>query len=78
LLETLSRGGGTTAKKAGAFVTHDEKDYAALLGDRAEECRAIAEILRDADLKAQYLKLAKEYLRLAVREEQLRGKKGSG
>jgi hypothetical protein len=59
-------------------VTHDEKDYAALLWNRAEECRAIAEILTDADLKAQYLKLAKEYLRLAGREEQLRGKKGSG
>jgi hypothetical protein len=48
-----------------------EKDHASLLWDRAEECRAIAAITIDAQLKDAYLKLAKSYLELADEEEKL-------
>ena len=47
-------------------------DYASPLWDRAEQCRAIAATIPDADLKAEYLKLADAYLRLANQEERLR------
>jgi len=54
-------------------MANDKKnDYANLLWDRAEECRAIAEILTDATLKAEYRALANAYLTLAAQEERLR------
>jgi hypothetical protein len=50
------------------------KDHASQLWDRAEECRAIAAATTDAKLKAEYLRLANDYLKLAAREEGLRRK----
>ena len=47
-------------------------DYASLLWDRAEQCRAIAATIHDAALKAEYRKLANAYLKLARDEESLR------
>ena len=47
----------------------DRIDHAARLWDRAEECRALADLASDAQLKAQYRKLADAYLRLAACEE---------
>jgi hypothetical protein len=44
-------------------------DYTARLWDRAEECRALADLTTEPQLKAEYLKLANSYLRLAEREE---------
>ena len=41
---------------------NSNKDYAAALWDRAEECRAIAANLHDSELKAEFLKLADPYL----------------
>ena len=46
-------------------------DYAARLWDRAEECRALAELSPDLKLKVSYQKLANAYLRLAAQEEAL-------
>jgi hypothetical protein len=47
------------------------KDYATPLWDRAEECRALANLSTNAQLTAEYLKLAQAYLRLAAHEEKL-------
>jgi hypothetical protein len=47
------------------------RDHASPLWDRAEECRAIAALTTDAEVKAEYLKLAEAYLELAAREEAL-------
>jgi hypothetical protein len=49
----------------------NNKDYAAPLWDRAEQCRAIAATIHQADLKAEYMKLADAYLKLASHEERL-------
>jgi hypothetical protein len=49
-----------------------KKDRTADLWDRAEECRAVANVATDPRLKAEYLKLANDYLKLAAREEVLR------
>ena len=48
------------------------KSRADLWRDRAEECRAIALVLTDPRLKAEYQKLADDYLKLAASEEKLR------
>jgi hypothetical protein len=50
----------------------NNKDNASPLWDRAEQCRAIAATIHDADLKAEYRKLADAYLKLARHEESLR------
>ena len=50
----------------------NNKTRAEQLCDRAEECLGIAAIVGDADLKAEYLKLADAYLKLAAHEERLR------
>lgn len=50
---------------------NSNQDHAALLLDRAEECRAIAATLDDGDLKSEFLGLAEAYLALASREEKL-------
>ena len=54
-----------------------DKDHAAQLWDRAEECRARAAVTTDAKLKAEYRELADEYLKLAQREEALRSAQGN-
>lgn len=48
-----------------------ERDHASPLWDRAEECRAMATHTPDAEVKAEYLRLAEAYLELAAREEAL-------
>jgi len=50
----------------------DRIDHAARLWDRAEECRALADVASAPELKAHYKKLADAYLRLASLEESLR------
>ena len=47
------------------------KDHAAPLWDRAEECRATANAAFDLQIKAGYMKLANDYLKLAAQEEAL-------
>jgi hypothetical protein len=49
-----------------------KNDHSESLWDRAEECRAIASMMTDPLLKADYLKLACSYLKLAESEEALR------
>jgi hypothetical protein len=48
-------------------MDHDKE--AKKLRDRAEECRAIAELMKDIEARDGYLALAKSYEILAEREE---------
>jgi hypothetical protein len=56
---------------AGVGTQMKEKDYAAPLWDRAEECRALANLSTNAQQTAEYLNLAQAYLQLAAHEEKL-------
>jgi hypothetical protein len=47
----------------------NDNEYVKLLLDCAKECRAVAVVLTDAALKADYLKLADDYMKLAAREK---------
>ena len=47
---------------------------AARLRDRAEECRALADIVGDETAKASYLRLTAAYETLASHEERIRSK----
>jgi hypothetical protein len=47
----------------------NDSEYVKRLLDCARECRAVAVILTDTALKADYLKLADDYMKLAAREK---------
>ncbi len=46
-----------------------EINYAETLANRAEECRAIANQIKDEELRADYLRLAESYAALSKNEE---------
>jgi hypothetical protein len=54
-----------------AAGVNGNKDHAEPLWDRAEQCRAIADLTTDAEVGAEYLRLAEAYLELAAKEEAL-------
>jgi hypothetical protein len=51
----------------------DHAKKAKKLRDRAEECRALAKIMRDQESRAAYLSLAQSYETLAKHEEAMIG-----
>ena len=52
-------------------ISKFDKDNASSLWDRAEQCRAAADLIADRKLRGEYLKLAADYLKLAAKEERL-------
>ena len=51
----------------------DHANEAKKLRDRADECRALADIMKDQDARGGYLALAESYDALAQREEAMIG-----
>ena len=60
--------------RLGSVAMNNKKNYAHELCNRAEECLGIAAIIEDSHLKAEYLKLADAYLKLAAHEERMQGR----